>query len=347
MRRGPAPGGDPGGTPRLTIIRHHRVYAEGQRPLNRLGVSESLLRAQLELLGRLGLTPITVREGWRHLAAGEPGHRVALSFDDGYADNLHLALPALRAASARATFYLTAGLMETRDAPWWDVVEHALEHARATHLDWPGAGRARMAIDGREARTRALRALLPDFRVEPGLRGARLAALREAVGVSENAPCELMTWNEAEVLRDAGMEIGAHTLSHPHLSLLEPEEQSREIAGSITLIERRLAVRPEGLAYPGGDHDARTIEAARATGLTYAVTTRAGDNLPGAQAFELRRRGFPEGACLGPGGRFSPRLAMAELDGAFDSLRGRRDTHLERGAGDTELERGAVAQGPS
>jgi hypothetical protein len=38
---------------------------------------------------------------------------------------------------------------------------------------------------------------------------------------------------------------------------------------------------------------------------------------------------------------------MAELDGAFDSLRGRRDTHLERGAGDTELERGAVAQGPS
>lgn len=346
-----------GGSSRLVIIRHHRVYAQGERPLNRLGVSAPVLRAQLELLERHGLTPVSVLEGWRHLAAGSPGHRVALSFDDGYADNLHLALPVLQATGARATFYLTAGLMERREAPWWDVVEHALEHARSASLRWTrGTGAVPIPLGGRVARVRALRTLLPDFRVEPALRATRLTALRAAAGVSESTPCALMTWSEAEALRDAGMEIGAHTLSHPHLSLLDPDQQSLEILGSVELIERRLGVRPEGLAYPGGDHDARTIQAARAAGLIYAVTTRAGDNLPGAPAFELRRRGFPEGACLGPGGRFSPQLAMAELDGAFDSLRagrdtqlerGARDTELERGAGDTQLERGAVTQGPS
>jgi hypothetical protein len=56
--------------------------------------------------------------------------------------------------------------------------------------------------------------------------------------------------------------------------------------------------------------------------LSYAVTTQTGDNRPGAPRYQLRRRGFNEGACLGPGGRFSSRLAMAELDGAFDRLRG-------------------------
>ena len=83
----------------------------------------------------------------------------------------------------------------------------------------------------------------------------------------------------------------------------------------------RLGVRPRGLAYPGGACDATTVNVAAATGLEYAVTTRAGIDVPGTPPFELRRRGLPEGACLGPSGRFSSRLAMAELGGAFDRLR--------------------------
>jgi hypothetical protein len=83
------------------------------------------------------------------------------------------------------------------------------------------------------------------------------------------------------------------------------------------------------LAYPGGDYDMRSVSAARAAGLRYAVTTRAGDNAPDAMGFELRRRGLSEGACLGPGGRFSQRLAIAELDGAFDVLRASRRSESE------------------
>src|SRR5206468_8501983 len=100
-----------------------------------------------------------------------------------------------------------------------------------------------------------------------------------------------------------------HTMTHPHLSLLSEAEQRREIGESVELIARKLGVRPEGFAYPGGDFDVRTVEAAKASGVAYAVTTRAGDNRTGAPRFELRRRGFSDGACLGPGGKFSPRLA--------------------------------------
>ena len=311
------------GASRLTIIRHHRVYDEGERPLYRLGVAAPVLRAQIELLDRHGLRPVTVAEGLRHLEGGAPGHRVAMSFDDGYADNLHRALPLLAAAGARATFYLTAGLIERREPAWWDMVAGALERTRMPSFEWTGTtGRARLPLTSRAERVRALNRVLPDFRLELGRRAERIAALREGLGVAEVAPCEFMSWEEAGAVRDAGMEIGAHTLSHPHLSLLDLDRQREEIAGSVELIERRLGLRPEGLAYPGGDFDARTVEVAGAAGLAYAVTTRAGDNRRGAPRFELKRRGFSEGACLGPGGRFSPRLAMAELDGAFDRLRG-------------------------
>ena len=322
-RPGTARDGSTRGISRLTIIRHHRVYDDSERPLYRLGIAARVLRDQLEMLERNGLRPVTVSEGLRHLESGAPGHRVAMSFDDGYADNAHRALPLLVALGARATFYLTAGLMERREPAWWDILAGALERTRLASLEWAGAaGATRLPVATRAEREHALEALLPDFRVEPAERAERLERLRRALGVSEPAPCEFMSWPEAVRLREAGMEIGAHTLSHPHLSMLDAAGQSQEISGSVELIERRTGTRPEGLAYPGGDFDARTVAATRAAGLAYAVTTRAGDNRPGASRFELRRRGFTEGACLGPGGRFAPRLAMAELDGAFDRLRG-------------------------
>lgn len=310
------------GPPRLTIVRHHRVYAVGERPLYRLGVGEDVLDAQLAALAGAGLAPATVAEGLARLDRGEPGLHVAFSFDDGYADNVRRALPCLVRHGARATFYLTTGLIETRQAPWWDELAHALEagrHAATVELD----GRSVAIAPGTaEGRARSLAALLPWLRATPDVQRSRLDRLREALAVTASAPCELSDWDGAARLRDAGMEIGAHTLTHPFLSLLEPGGQREEIASSIDGIERRLGVRPTGLAYPNGDHDAHTIEAARSAGLAYAVATRAGDCTPASPRFSLPRRGLSDGACLGPAGRFSGRLMRAELDGAFDRLRG-------------------------
>ena len=317
------PPGRGDGPARLTILRHHRVYADGERPLYRLGVAESVLDRQLALLAEVGLAPVTVGEGLAHLASGRGGHCVALTFDDGYRDNVTRALPLLVRRGARATFYLTAGLIERREAPWWDVLAHALTSTRLTRLDgllWAGP----TGLDGETARRLALVRWLAAFRLPPRERVARLDALRSALGVTGTTPCELATWDEAAAVPRAGMEVGAHTMTHPHLSLLDPAGQHDEIAGSITLIRARLGIACHGFAYPGGDHDRTTLRVVRDLGLTHAVTTHAGDNRPGADPYALRRRGFSEGACLDPAGRFSRRLALAEVDGAFDRMRRRR-----------------------
>jgi peptidoglycan/xylan/chitin deacetylase (PgdA/CDA1 family) len=315
----PAPGGGRGAS--LLVIRHHRVYGPGERALYRLGVSEEVLRAQLALLARRGLAPVTVTEGLARLAGGEPRRTVAMTFDDGYADNVRRALPLLAAAGARATFFLTAGLIEERRAPWWDELAHLLGAAGVDRLEHAGLSHA-LASDA--DRGRALRALLPAFRATPSAQRSLLADLAGRLKVATPAPCELATWEECGALAAAGMEVGAHTLTHPFLSTLGAAEQAVEIGGSFTLVADRLGVRPRGLAYPGGDHDAASVAAARDAGAAWAVTTRAGENRPGAPAFELLRRGLSEGACLGPGGRFSERLALAELEGRFERLRAGR-----------------------
>ena len=309
-----------GGAASLVIIRHHRVYGPDERPLYRLGVSEDVLHAQLAVLKRRGQVPVTVSQGLARLASGEPGRTVALSFDDGYADNVRRALPLLAADGARATFFLTAGLIEARRAPWWDRLAHLLVATRAARLEHEGRV---LELGDETGRGRALRALLPGFRVSPASQEALLGGLAGRLGVAEPAPCELATWEECAALRAAGMEVGAHTLTHPFLSTLSAAEQAGEIGGSFELIERRLGERPRGLAYPGGDHDAASVTASRAAGAAWAVTTRAGENRGDAPLFGLLRRGLSEGACLGPGGRFSARLTQAELDGRFEWLRAR------------------------
>ena len=123
-----------GGSPRLVIVRHHRVYADGERPLYRLGVSERVLDAQLALLAARGLAPLTVSDGLAWLAQARSGRRVAMTFDDGYRDNVERAVPLLERHGARATFYLTAGLIEERRAPWWKSSTRA--RARAAAPGW-------------------------------------------------------------------------------------------------------------------------------------------------------------------------------------------------------------------
>ncbi len=310
---------------RLTIVRHHRVYADGERRLYHLGVSETILARQLEACARARLLPVTVREGCDWLRLGEPGRRIAFSFDDGYADNVTRALPILERFGARATFYLTAGLMETRRAPWWDELAHALENAVvAAAAVTLGGFELALECSTAAGRAVALRTLLPLLRVPPAEQRARLDTLRDALGVTAPPPCEFAQWTAARALVEAGMEAGAHTMTHPFLSLLPPAEQLQELAASATLIRDRLGATVTGVAYPNGDHDAHTIDAARAAGFAYAVSTRAGDCVPGAPRWSLPRRALPEGACTGPGGRFSEHMMVAELNGAFDWLRGNR-----------------------
>jgi peptidoglycan/xylan/chitin deacetylase (PgdA/CDA1 family) len=90
---------------------------------------------------------------------------------------------------------------------------------------------------------------------------ARFRADRNAEG-NEIAP---LTWKEVADLERGGMEIGAHTWSHPNLAQLGPAEAEAELRRAKDVIEDRLGRPIVSMAYPYGKRNRHFSEQTMAT----------------------------------------------------------------------------------
>ena len=80
-----------------------------------------------------------------------------------------------------------------------------------------------------------------------------------------------MNWKQILEMSDAGMDIEAHTLTHPDLSTLSHEQAAYEIAGSKRILERHLKKPVTVLAYPYGCYNDDTIAITKAAGFEGAA----------------------------------------------------------------------------
>lgn len=87
----------------------------------------------------------------------------------------------------------------------------------------------------------------------------------------------------------AGMEIGSHSMTHPHLARIAPEQLRAEVAGSKKRLEDALGIEVASFCYPYGNWNAAVVEAVREAGYRLAVSTiRDNRNTP-ADRWHLRR----------------------------------------------------------
>ena len=224
-----------------------------------------------------------------------PGNAVAITFDDGYVDNLREASPRLHAADVPATLFLATGPAGQGFEYWWDELARAiLCRSDALECDVDLAGQPyRLALPADEApalRTRAWRAweeprtareaaYLALWRRVRELashqRDAVMKGLRETLSVPAPDPTDLpMTEREVAELAAGGLfEIGGHTVTHPVLPALAPAGRRREILEGKRACER-IAQRPiAGFAYPHGALDADCRAAVRECGFSWACST--------------------------------------------------------------------------
>jgi peptidoglycan/xylan/chitin deacetylase (PgdA/CDA1 family) len=125
----------------------------------------------------------------------------------------------------------------------------------------------------------------------------------------------LMTAQELNELDAHGLSVGAHTMSHPHLSALNPNRQRDEILGSKRLLEEILGHEVRAFAYPFGafsDYSDETVSLVREAGFSLAVTNRYGTNAPAADRWTLRRIWIDRTDDLS--------LFKAKVDGRLDAL---------------------------
>ena len=120
----------------------------------------------------------------------------------------------------------------------------------------------------------------------------RALALPELDGEPE-AELETMTWDDLCDLVERGVEVGSHTLSHPHLPQLSDDELAAELCDSKRRLEDELGRPCRVLAYPFGDCDDRVRAAARNAG--YEVAFGLPGDASGRDTFDLVRGGVWNG----------------------------------------------------
>ena len=108
-------------------------------------------------------------------------------------------------------------------------------------------------------------------------------------GWSPEDDIEYLSWPEVVELKGHGVEVGSHTITHPMLSQLPPEEAERELRESFEAVARRTGDGAPPFAYPFGDYTPEVAASARTLGYSCALTTDAGANDPSEDLYTLRR----------------------------------------------------------
>lgn len=104
-----------------------------------------------------------------------------------------------------------------------------------------------------------------------------------------NVRKQLMTDMQIKAWQAAGMEVGAHSRTHPRLSKCNDKELQSELAGSKADLEALIGEPVTQFCYPYGDLDERVVNAVRNAGYDAATTVQRGRACPGDDLMLLRR----------------------------------------------------------
>jgi peptidoglycan/xylan/chitin deacetylase (PgdA/CDA1 family) len=276
---------------RLSILIYHRVVAEPD-PLDPDQVCAREFDWQLAALGRW-FTVLPLREAAARLRGGTlPVRSACVTFDDGYADNVAVALPILRRRGVHATFFLATSFIDG-GRMWNDSVIETIRGARGDALDARCTGLDTLSISTIGLRRQAIERVLAALKYLPSEERQRRVE-EFAAEASRSLPSDLMmTAEQVRHLRTSGMEIGAHTVTHPILAQLNPERAKSEIRDSKHRLEAVTGSPVTLFAYPNGkpgrDYRHEHVGMVRELGFEAAVSTAWGVAHAKSDPFQLPR----------------------------------------------------------
>jgi len=306
---------------RALILLYHRV-AELPRDPWGLAVTPTHFREHLAVLRRCGV-PITLRALVDALRGGRIRRGViAVTFDDGYADNASAALPLLERYDVAATCFVTTGAIASPREFWWDELERVVlepailpgelrvglagqEHVWKLADGAPPIGPIRADWRAWEDDPNPRAALyrwvyerlfpLPEHERRAVLDGLSTWAGRDDEVRATHRPLGLEEL--ARLAQSPGIEVGAHAVTHTPLSALSPPAQDGEIRESKRRLETLIGRPIESFAYPYGrpsDWDLETPARVRDAGFGCACTTVREAVQSASDLFQLPRLGVPD-----------------------------------------------------
>jgi peptidoglycan/xylan/chitin deacetylase (PgdA/CDA1 family) len=277
--------------PRLLILIYHRVL-ETTDPLAPREMTAGIFRWQMQVARRYA-HPLSLPEALRRLETGTlPRRAICVTFDDGYADNERNALPILQEFDVPATFFVATGFVDG-GRMWNDTLIESIRRLPAGRHDLTAIGAGKCDLDGQASRAALVRVAIDRVKhLPPETRLERIRWLTEYCG--RPLPDDLMmSTDQVRALHRAGMEIGAHTVTHPILLNLTEAAAAEELSASRARLEKITGAPVRYFAYPNGrpgvDYEAVHVELARRCGFEAALSTRRGACSAASDRWQLPR----------------------------------------------------------
>ncbi len=313
------------GDGRVCIVNYHRIL-EAKDPLLESEPDVATFRWQMRLLAEC-FNVIPLYDAVQLIGTGRmPPRAVCITFDDGYRSVHDLALPILQHFKLPATVFVTSGFVGG-DNMWNDRIIEAVQNLPAGRLDLSELGLGTYSLASLDDRKLTVGRLTEASKyLPPQARFDLIKRLELMVG--DHLDHGLMLTPEMVVNLDrAGIEIGAHTISHPILTSLDDASSRMEIEGGKKELEDIIGKPVRMFAYPNGkvgkDFDERHTRMARDAGFAAAFTTRVGAVTSSQDRFQLPRSRPWDKSPFMFGVRLLRWLAWDERHGGHDDF----DTH--------------------
>jgi peptidoglycan/xylan/chitin deacetylase (PgdA/CDA1 family) len=276
---------------RLLVLIFHRVMPEAD-PMREYEIDAEIFDWKMGILSS-HFNVLSLQEALQRQKEGKlPDRAVCISFDDGYADNYSIAFPILKKWNLPATFFIATGFLNG-GRMWNDSVIEAIRIISATKLDLEDQGLGQYNIGTQEQKYQAAMSLLKRLKhLSFEQRNMHVDEIINRVG--GELPVNLMM-NDKDVVEmlDAGMEIGAHTVSHPILTRISEQDALIEMRDSKHYLENLTGKRIRYFAYPNGrpnvDYQYSHVNLVRQTGFEAAMSTAVGSYLAGNDIYQIPR----------------------------------------------------------
>jgi peptidoglycan/xylan/chitin deacetylase (PgdA/CDA1 family) len=246
-------------TRRLSILNYHRVYRDAVsnekfNPNLALSVSHQDFDSQLAFIKRVGKF-VTLEEAVSIYSRGQERSRggVAITFDDGFRDNMTVALPIAEKYEAPIAIFITSGFIDRAADLWWEEHTFIINRLERLYLQLSG-DTLRWELSTLEDKNRAASDLRSLFKgMDLTRQKEAMQQLRSQCSERYSYDSEMLSWDEVQKLAAHPLvTLGVHTVNHPVLSRLTPEEVVCELQQSRERLQSKIGVRLEYFAYPMG-----------------------------------------------------------------------------------------------
>lgn len=272
----------------VAVFMYHSVHPAADRSFGpwEYAVTPSEFERQLSrITDAYDVTPLD--ELVAACRAGDPPTEptAAITFDDGFRDNLTEALPVLERYGVPATVFV-AGTYLDGHAPYEYRLAAKLSTATSVSATVGGTTVDR-ALESRTDRREAYEVLRQELKFERS--DVREAALDDIGGTADGVPPMLTDGQLRELADSPLITVGAHGYEHVPMTVFDEAALARDVTRSRSTLESCLDGPVSLFSYPYGDYDRTVVDAVKGDGFAAAVTT-VPRRLPASRLTESRLR---------------------------------------------------------